>query len=820
MGMTLAAGPARFPAMAIGVLGVGMAAIALACRGAQEGPTPAATEPAGDVLLAEGLDLPSTRDGAALAVIRALRQEADRPGDGAAVVTVDYPSEGSVVPPDLTAPTFLWHDASPGADRWLLDVSFGEGGARLSILVPGEPPPRGEIDPRAVAENNEIYAGTPYQASALSWKPGSPVWEEIKRRSVEQPATFTFHGYAAARPDRLLSRGRVALTTSRDPVGAPIFYRDVPLMPSQTEEGVIKPLAKGALPLIAWRLKDVSRADSRALLTDMPTCANCHSFSADGRTLGLDVDGPQGDKGAYALVTVAKETRIRDQDVMTWNAYSGMKTGLNTLGFLSRVSPDGEWVISTINESLYVRNFWNYKFNQVFYPTRGILAAYSRRTGAIRALPGADDTAFVHCDPVWTPDGRTIVFARARARDSYIAGRPDATYAGDPNETPIQYDLYRLRFNEGRGGKPEPIAGAGSNGMSNSFPKVTPDGKWIVFVQSRNGQLMRPDGRLHIVPIEGGTARAMHCNLPLMNSWHSFSPNGRWMVFSSKSNTPYTQMFLTHLDADGNDTPPILIENATAANRAVNIPEFVNVRYDDFQSIDVPAVEATRHFNRGTDLAVKGRHEEAVREYEASLRGPVPDWRTNSWRVRGNLSKSLLLLGRKEEALAQVREALRLNPYSGEMHVNLAYILFANGDIAQALEHTNIAIKLGPKDPRPWSNRATIRLKQGDAAGALQDYGEAIDRDPQFADAYLGRGTLRRDRGDLAGALADFTSAVEAEPGLPGPLYNRAHVRLEMGDRADALDDLSRALQVAPADWANRAEAEALRRQIGSRPDR
>ena len=37
------------------------------------------------------------------------------------------------------------------------------------------------------------------------------------------------------------------------------------------------------------------------ILTGMPTCANCHSFSRDGTTLGMDVDGPQGDKGAYAI---------------------------------------------------------------------------------------------------------------------------------------------------------------------------------------------------------------------------------------------------------------------------------------------------------------------------------------------------------------------------------------------------------------------------------------------------------------------------------------------------------------------------------------
>ena len=46
-------------------------------------------------------------------------------------------------------------------------------------------------------------------------------------------------------------------------------------------------------------------------------------------------------------------------------------------------------------------------------------------------------------------------------------------------------------------------------------------------------------------------------------------------------------MYLTHLDANGNDTPAILIDNATAANRAVNIPEFVNISPDGIDEIQV-----------------------------------------------------------------------------------------------------------------------------------------------------------------------------------------------------------------------------------------
>src|SRR5438046_9609738 len=105
---------------------------------------------------------------------------------------------------------------------------------------------------------------------------------------------------------------------------------------------------------------------------------------------------------------------------------------------------------------------------------------------------------------------------------------------------------------------------------------------------------MRPGGQRYFVPVEGGQARRMRCNTPHMNSWHSFSPNGRWMVFSSKSRSPYTQMFLTHVDENSQDSPAILIENSTAAKRAVTIPEFVNIPPDGMVKIHTAATEFDR----------------------------------------------------------------------------------------------------------------------------------------------------------------------------------------------------------------------------------
>jgi hypothetical protein len=336
----------------------------------------------------------------------------------------------------------------------------------------------------------------------------------------------------------------------------------------------------------------------------MPTCANCHSFSADGKTFGMDVDGPANDKGLYAVVPVQKHMTIDAKDLLRWNPDGAV--GNVRVGFMSQMSPDGRYVLSTfagpavksMRESYYVTNFKDYRFLQVFYPTRGILEYYDRHDGKRHPLPGADDPKYVQTDGVWSHDGKWVVFARTEAKDPHFDGQRVALHAMDENETQVKFDLYLVPFNDGKGGTPERIAGASENGMSNNFPKVSPDGKWIVFVQCANGQLMRPDSQLYIVPFAGGTARKMTANTRLMNSWHSFSPNGRWLVFSSKARSPYTQMYLTHMDENGNDSPPILIDNATAANRAVNIPEFVNVAPDAIEDITVNvADEATREAN-------------------------------------------------------------------------------------------------------------------------------------------------------------------------------------------------------------------------------
>jgi hypothetical protein len=172
---------------------------------------------------------------------------------------------------------------------------------------------------------------TPEQEADHIWKPDPKIWAEIKKHSVQGPATVTFAGFRSEDTGKPVSLGQVRIQTSTDPVGAPIFYRDVPLIPTppeQGERGVIEPLPDSVLPKIKWLLRYVSGTENKVVMEGLPTCANCHSVARDGKTLGIDVDGPQNDKGLYGLIPIHKVSSISNDYIIHRSATLGYMPGV------------------------------------------------------------------------------------------------------------------------------------------------------------------------------------------------------------------------------------------------------------------------------------------------------------------------------------------------------------------------------------------------------------------------------------------------------------------------------------------------------------
>lgn len=490
---------------------------------------------------------------------RAVAAAGTHEANGTGNLTVTYPYDGAVFPPDIASPAFLWTEKAHRSDRWLVRLAFA-----------------GKRDP--------VYALT----REPRWTPSPELWERIIQEGIragglENTIHISVFGLADASPVRVTDTHASAFSVSRDPVNAAIFYRQVPLPFLATPEGFKR---------TRWRLGDISSYEPpKTVMTDIPVCASCHTFSQDGRRMSMEMNR-NNDGGAQFITPVKKQMVLKEGDFMSWSDFPRSGVLPPTRGLFGRMSPSGDYLAASVNEISYAAVLDAIDFSQLFFPTYGVLGYYSAATDKIQLLPGADDRAYVHANPVWSPDEQYIVFARAATKNEVHADithvvphRPGGTIHDLNKKYQIQFDLYRIPFNNGRGGTPEPLQGASNNGMSNYFARYSPDGKWIVFTRSRSGIMLQPDSELYIIPADGGKARRMNCNRCLFNSWHSWSPNGKWLLFTSKVNTPYTEIFLTHIDENGNDAPPVLLSRFSDDAFAANVPAFTPFGADAIDSI-------------------------------------------------------------------------------------------------------------------------------------------------------------------------------------------------------------------------------------------
>ncbi|MBN2807129.1 MAG: tetratricopeptide repeat protein [Prolixibacteraceae bacterium] len=612
-----------------------------------------------------------------------------------------YPHNGSIFPPEFPAPGFEWDDSTGTASEWQVFIADNSG----SVLVRSKS----------------------YQSM---WRPDSSQWQQLKHQQLKQPFTFT----AIAPKGRLSFHPSctIQFSFSEDSVGADIFFRAVTLPFSYAVKNV---------NTIEWYMGNVDGRKPRKMLENLPVCGNCHSFATEQPLLAMDVDYGN-DKGSYAIASTLDTCILQADSIITW---SNFKRNDNepTYGLLSQISPDGNYVLSTVKDlSIFVAIDDNLAYSQLFFPIKGIVGIYNRKNETFSSLRGANDEHYVQSNPTWSPDGKTVIFARAEA---YVnekvrqAGRALLS-ANDITEfttggKPFKYDLYTLDFNDGKGGIAKPLEGASGNGMSNYFPKFSPDGKWIVFCQAENFMLLQPDSRLYIMPAGGGEPRLMNCNMEEMNSWHSWSPNGRWLVFSSKNRGLYTQLYLTHIDENGIDSPPVLLENLSFEKRAANIPEFYPFDGDRFLKIKDAFSETAEHYNRGAIDKISSKYYLRARaDLDQALRLDSTLIETYFNRIKLNnllrQSNSFEDIAEKTKALQLVNASLASQPHNENYQVLRISLLSALGRDQDAQRELTSAFKNRPESYALHELQSAIYRKENQQNKAIESYRSMLKIDP------------------------------------------------------------------------------------------
>ena len=87
-------------------------------------------------------------------------------------------------------------------------------------------------------------------------------------------------------------------------------------------------------------------------------------------------------------------------------------------------------------------------------------------------------------------------------------------------------------------------------------------------------------------------------------------------------------------------------------------------------------------------------------------------------------------------------------------------------DYDRAIADVNEAIRLDPKHANAYNGRGTVYRAEGDNDRAISDFNEAIRLDPKDPDAYYNRGLAKRATGDAAGGDADIAKAEQLKPGI------------------------------------------------------
>ena len=166
------------------------------------------------------------------------------------------------------------------------------------------------------------------------------------------------------------------------------------------------------------------------------------------------------------------------------------------------------------------------------------------------------------------------------------------------------------------------------------------------------------------------------------------------------------------------------------------------------------------HANLAAALEERGRRDEAIAEYRQALRA-----RPKSAAVLNNLGAALQASGRLDEAMASYREAVRAQPDYANARHNLGGALVQKGDFAEALPYLREAVRAQPGDAGAHNNLGGALLAMGRVDEAIGELGRAAEIDPGSLNAHYNLGRALAARGRTREAVAHLEQALRISPG-------------------------------------------------------
>jgi hypothetical protein len=301
-------------------------------------------------------------------------------------------------------------------------------------------------------------------------------------------------------------------------------------------------------------------SEKPVMINDMSdgNCMNCHAFCLNNsNTMMFHMRAQHGGTIIY------RNNKLEKIDTKTSNTISA--------GVYPSWHPGGRFIAFSVNNIV-----------QMFHSAPGIkvdvidtlsdVVVYDTETRIISTCDALSTKENFETFPSWSPDGKFLYYCSARTI-------PLVKY------DQIRYDLLRIAFNpeSKQFGTVDTVVSASKKRMSVSFPRVSPDGRYLLFCMSNYGNfsIWHPESDLWLKDLKTGEITKPDINSGQTESYHTWSSSGRWIVFSSRRlDGMFTRPFFAYFDSAGQAHKPFILPQKDPVFydtfiKSYNVPELV-----------------------------------------------------------------------------------------------------------------------------------------------------------------------------------------------------------------------------------------------------
>lgn len=291
------------------------------------------------------------------------------------------------------------------------------------------------------------------------------------------------------------------------------------------------------------------------------TCMNCHSFNRNNpESMLIHL------RESYGGTVLYSNNHLEKLNTRTGKMFA------NTA--FPSWHPSGKYIAFSVN-----------RVNQIFHAAGTFRAAavdmksdifiYNIEKNQMMTIPSLSEGNRFESFPCFSSDGLKLYYCSA---DSLrLPQKFDKT----------RYSLCSVSFDPETGKVGEKadtlISGPAIN-KSISMPRVSPDGKFIMFVMADYGCFpsYNPEADLYMLDIETCCYKPLtEMNSTSVDSWHSWSSEGRWVAFSSRrKDGVYSNIYFSLIGENGKATKPFILpqKDPSYYDRTLfsfNLPEFI-----------------------------------------------------------------------------------------------------------------------------------------------------------------------------------------------------------------------------------------------------